>query len=183
MVQEQAKLMLSTLTNDKRAFKKFYKKGHFSYSNNKDYYGEVAILDNAIISFLQSSNDESKVVATVSFKDGGTFIYKLFGKNYSFIQYGKDPSIWVNPVRMHVRRKDDIIIDISTIRKHCNSAKEKALAIEKASSVLTRFKSISVQSDTEISYDNALLLLQESLKKLNMSRQLNEVDVISDLNK
>ena len=55
MIQEQAKLMLSTLTNDKRAFKKFYKKGYFSYSNNKDYYGEVAILDNAIISFLQSS--------------------------------------------------------------------------------------------------------------------------------
>ncbi len=176
MVQEQAKLMLSRLNNDKRTFKKFYKKGYFSYSNNKDYYGEVAILDNAIISFLQSSNDESKVVATVSFKDSSTFIYKLFGKDYSFIQYGKDPSIWVNPVRMHIRKKDDIISDISTIRKHCSIAKEKALAIEKASSILTRFKSTSVQTDYEISYDNALLLLQNTLNKLNQSRQLNETD-------
>ena len=182
MVQEQANLMLSTLTNDKKTFNKFYKKGYFSYSN-KDYYGEVAILNQAIISFLESSNDESEVVATIRFKNGGTFIYKLFGKNYSFIQYGKDPTVLVNPARMRTRKKEDIISDISTIRKYCNNAKEKALAIEKASSILTRFNNISVHSDTEISYDNALLLLQDTLKKLNMSSPLKETNVVSDLNK
>ena len=55
MVQEQAKLMLLTLTKDKKAFRDFYRKGYFSYSNNEDYRGKVAIVNNSIISLLEDA--------------------------------------------------------------------------------------------------------------------------------
>lgn len=183
MIQEQAKLMLSNLTGDKKAFKSFYRKGYFSYYSDKDYKGKVAIVNKAIISLFEDANDELRVVATVNFQDSGTFIYKLFGNDYSFIQFGQDPTILPNTARVPLRKKEEVIQDIATIRKHCAEAEEKASAIQNVSSIVAKFSSILVKSDNKISSQDALLLLQDTLDRLSQSRQLNEVEKNSDLNR
>lgn len=182
MVQEEAKLMLSHLTEEK-AFNEFYKKGYCSYSNNKDYNGKVAIVSKSIIFYIEDLTDKSKVVATISFQDSGTFVYKLFGKNYSFSQFGQDPTISSHTARVHLRKKDEIVGDIDTIRKYCDNAEEKALAISKASSIVSKFSSILVQSDNKVSSENALLLLNNTLHGLNQSRHLSESEQTTDLNR
>jgi hypothetical protein len=179
MIQEQAKLMLSTLCKDKKAFKNFYKKGYFSYSKDKNYKGEVAIVNKAIISFLEDAKDESKAVATVNFQDSGTFIYKLFGENYSFNQFGQDSTILTNTARVHLRKKEEVIQDIAIIRRHCTEAEEKAYAIKKSASIVAKL----VQSDKKISSQDALILLQDTLNRLNQSRHLNEVEQTSELDR
>lgn len=175
MLQEQSKIMLSTLTKDKRAFKRFYRKGYFSYSGDENCKGKVAIVNKAIISFLEDANDESRVVATVNFKDSGTFIYKLFGQDYSFSRFGQDPTILANTARVYIRKKDDIIHDIGTIRKHCREAEKKA------SSIVAKFSTTSAHSDNKISAQDAFLLLQDTIDKLNKSRSLNEVGQTADM--
>lgn len=173
MVQEQAKSMLSMLIKDKKAFKKFYKRGYFSYTSEEGYKGEVAIVNNAIISFLEDAHDESKVVATANFQNSGTFIYKLFGEYYSFSRFGQDPT---NGARAYICEKDAIAQDIDTIRKHCAEVKSKALAIQKVSSTVEKFSSILVQSDNKISSQEALSLLQGTADRLSQSRKLSEVE-------
>lgn len=179
MIQEQAKLMLLALTQDKRKFNNFYKKGFFSYS--KDYIGKVAIVNKALISLIEDPNDEARIVATASFQYSGTFIYKLLGKNYSFNQFGQDPTILTNTARIYLRKKEDVIQDINSIRKHCKEAEKKASTIQKVPSIVVKFNKILVQSDNTISSQDALLLLKGTLDGLNKLRNLNEVERISDL--
>lgn len=183
MVQEQLELMLLNLTKDEEAFKKFYKEGYFSYSDNKNYKGKVAIVNRALISLFEDANDELRVVATANFQDSGTFIYKIFGNKYSSSQFKKDPTILTNTARVHFRKKEETIQELNTIRKYCAEAEEKALAIRKISSVIGKFNTILVQSDNKISSQNVLVLLQDTLDRLSQSRHLNEVEQISDLDK
>lgn len=177
MMQEQAKLMISNLLGDKKAFKKFYKKGYFySHYNDKDYQGKIAIVNNAVISILEDVNDESKVVATVDFKDSGVFVYKLFRNNYSFSQFGQDPTKLTDTVRVCYRKRDDVIKDITTIRRHCLEAEQKASAIQRASDIVMKFNSIIIQSNNKISEQEVFLLLQDTLNRLSQTRLLNEAE-------
>ena len=90
MLQNEIQLMLQAIVEDKKNLKKFYKKGYFSYLNKEDYKGIVAIVnEKAVISFLEAQQ-ELKIMATIKFNNGGTYIYKLFGNNYSFSEFGKD---------------------------------------------------------------------------------------------
>lgn len=181
MLQEQAKLMLAILTKDKKAFKKFYKKGYFSYSKDKEFQGKVAIVNNAVISLLEDAYDKSRVVATVNFKDSGALFYKVFGNNYSFNQFGQDPTRLIDTTRVCHRKREDVIRDITTIRIHCAEAEEKASAIQKASDIVSKFNTILIKSNNKVSSQDAFLLLQDTLVKLSQTRQLKEIEQSSNL--
>ena len=180
MVQDEIKEMLTLLMENKKAFKKFYKTGHFSFDKGELFKGEVAIInDKAIISFLQDANDETKVVATANFQDNSTFILKLFGENFS--QY-KSNMRNVYTSRMHKANRDEIIDDIASIRKHCAEAEEKAKSIQSQSirsKVVEILKHSDDNSDYKISKQEILLLLEDTINKLNKTRNLDERNKIS----
>lgn len=180
MVQEQAKLMLKILREDKKAFRNFYRKGYFSYLTDENYKGKVAILNKNIISFLEDAKDKSKVVATVNFQDSGTFIYKLFGENYSFNQFGQDPTILTDIHRIHIRKKNEVIKDIDTIRRNCMEIEEKALAIESKHSISSKVTTVLTN---KISSKDAFSLLQDTINKLDQSRHLSETEQASELDR
>ena len=183
MIQEQEKKMLSSLTEDEEIFKDFYRKGYFAYSNDEGYKGKVAIINNAIISLMEDENDESKVVATIDFQNSGTFIYKLIGDDYYFSQFGKDPTVATDTGRVYLRDREEVINDIATIRRHCLEAEEKSNAIQNASSIVSKFSSISVKSDNAMSIKDAFVSLGNTFKKLDQSKQLEESDKSDGLDK
>lgn len=176
MVQDEIKTMLTVLMENKKAFKKFYKTGHFSYDKDELFKGEVAIInDKAVISFLQDMNDETKIVATANFQDSGTFILKLFGENFS--QY-KSNLRNAYTSRMHKAKRDEIIDDIASIRKHCAEAEEKSKSMQNQS-IRSKFDEILKHSDDKISKKAVLLLLEDTINKLNKTRNLDERNKIS----
>lgn len=80
MLKNEINLTLSSLMKNKKAFKKFYKTGYFSYSKDKPFDEAVAIVnDKAIVSFLQDVDYDSKVIATAAFQDNTTIIIQLNG--------------------------------------------------------------------------------------------------------
>lgn len=176
MVQDEIKTMLTLLMENKKAFKKFYKTGHFSYDKDELFKGEVAIInDKAVISFLQDMNDETKIVATANFQNSGTFILKLFGENFS--QY-KSNLRNAYTSRMHKAKRDEIIDDIASIRKHCAEAEEKSKSMQNQS-IRSKFAEILKHSDDKISKKAVLLLLEDTINKLNKTRNLDERNKIS----
>lgn len=183
MLQNEIKLMLKSLINNKKDFKKFYKTGHFSYSQNDSFKGEVAIINNSrsVISYLQDANDEFKVVATADFKDGGTLILKLFDKNHSHYESGKNsyPSHIDGFHRLKMRKlsRDDLIRDISSIQRHCAEAKENVTSV-KHHSIINRITSTLEASDEKLSKQEVLLLLENSLNHLDKARHIDELDEV-----
>jgi len=182
MVQEKIKLMLLTLIEDKKSLRQFYKNGYFSYFD-EDCQGEVAICNKAIISFLENSNDITSVVATASFHNSGILIYKLFGQNYLYKQFGRNPSTSIDTNMIHLRNRSEVIKDISTIRKYCTKAQEKISSISDKSSDIIKLKPSLFQPHHQISIQDVTVLLKNTLDKLDQTRQLDEVDQISDLDK
>lgn len=181
MLQEEIKLMLLSLIENKRKFREFYRKGYFEYLDNKDYKGSIAIVNNkAVISLLEDINDETKAVATVNFKDSGILIYKLLGQNYSFSQFGQDPfrvTSEIYNLRVHTKNKNEVIEDIETIRRHCIEAKENA------TSITGKIKQNLSKTNNRISDKGTLILLQDTIAKLSQSRHLNEKDDVSDIDR
>ena len=176
MVQDEIKTMLTLLMENKKAFKKFYKTGHFSYDKDELFKGEVAIInDKAVISFLQDMNDETKIVATANFQDSGTFILKLFGENFS---QHKSNLRNAYTSRMHKAKRDEIIDDIDSIRKRCAEAEEKSKSMQNQS-IRSKFAEILKHSDDKISKKAVLLLLEDTINKLNKTRNLDERNKIS----
>lgn len=176
MLQDEIKLMLLSVIEDRKKLSKLYKEGYFKYYDNKDYKGSIAVVNNkAVISFLEDINNESKMVATANFKNSGTLIYKLFDKNYSFSRIGKDPFISNYGGRqIHMRDKNQIIEDISSIRKYCAEAEERSTAIQKESYILNKFNRIQNYSNSEISKEEVLSLLEDTVDKLDKTRYLAE---------
>lgn len=176
MLQDEIKSMLSSVISDDKKISDLYREGYFEYSNNKDCKGNIAVVNNkAVVSILEDVNDESKVIATVNFKNSGTLIYKLFDKNYSFSQIGQDPFKRVDgSSKTSMRSKEEIIKDIESVRKHCRESKEKAMAVRKASLILSEFDLTNICSNSEISEQEILLLLKETINNLNKTRCLKE---------
>lgn len=176
MVQDEIKTMLTLLMENKKAFKKFYKTGHFSYDKDELFQGEVAIINNkAVISFLQDMNDETKVVASANSQNSGTFILKLFGENFS--QY-KSNMRNAYTSRIHKANRDEIIDDIASIRKHCAETEEKSKSIQNQS-IRSKLNEILKPSDDKISKEEVLFLLEDTINKLNKTRNLDERNKIS----
>ena len=187
MLQDEIKLMISAVINDNKTLNDLYKKGFFSYLDKENCKGNIAIINNkAIVSILEDIDDDSKVIATINFKNSGTFIYKVFGKNYYFGQFGQDPYKDITgcqSVRIHMRKRDEVIEDINNIRKRCIDAEEKSIAIQKSNSIFSKFNSIQICSNNEISEKDVFSLLQDTLDKLNRTRQINEVNKECDLDR
>lgn len=176
MIQDEIKAMLTLLVEDKKTFKRFYKTGYFLYNKDESFKGEVAIInDKAVISFLQDANDETKVVATANFQNSGTFILKLFGKNFS--QYkSKIRNTYTS--RIHKANRNEIIDDIDSIRKHCAETEEKSKSM-KNQSIRSKLDKILKPSDDMLSKEEVLLLLEDTINELNKTRNLDERDKIS----
>lgn len=183
MLENEFKLMLKSIASNKKAFKKLYKTGFFSYSKNGAFIGEASIInDKAIVAFLQDTNDENNVIATANFQDGANIIYKLSGDNYSLQQFGKsimnmDGNGFYTSHRYNPD-KAGILRDISSIRTHCAETREKASS---KSSLISFFKK-SLSSE-KLSKHDVLVLLEQTISNLAYRKSQNtgkrNVDTIS----
>ena len=136
---------------------------------------EIKAMLTLLISFLQDANDETKVVATANFQDSGTFILKLFGKNFS--QY-KSNMRNVYTSRIHKASRNEIIDDIAYIRKRCAKAEEKSKSIQNQS-IRGKIDTILKSPDNKLSKKEVLMQIENTVKNLNKSIQLDERDKIS----
>ncbi len=173
MLKKEAKSMMESLTEDKEKFEDFHSKGYFSYEN-ESYKGNAAITEKDVISFLEDLNDRTKSIATINFQNGGTFVYELYGDDYSFSRFGKDPTVLTDTAKVYFPTKEQVMHDINTIHRHCEESKEKAFAIEKAYEILEKFRSISIKANNQISSEDALLSLQNTLNALTQSKEIED---------
>lgn len=172
MLKNEINLMLSSLMSNKKALKKFYKAGYFSYSKDKPFEGAVAIVnDKAIVSFLQDVNDDSKVVATATFQDNTTIIIQLNGEEFSRIQFGNLPCRLSSSL-------ESVISDISSVRRHCAETEER-LTSSNPNFIRSIFSKTSQSSDRKLSKQDVRFLLQTTLDKLQETRNLHNRNEVS----
>ena len=79
---------------------------------------------------------------------------------------------------MHKAKRDEIIDDIDSIRKRCAEAEEKSKSMQNQS-IRSKFAEILKHSDDKISKKAVLLLLEDTINKLNKTRNLDERNKIS----
>ena len=172
MLKNEINLMLSLLMNNKKAFRKFYKTGYFSYSKDKPFDGAVAIVnDKAIVSFLQDVDDNSKVIATAAFQDNTTIVIQLNEEKFSRIQFGTLPCRLSSTL-------ESVISDISSVRKHCAEAKER-LTSSNHNFIRNIFSKTSHFPDKKLSKQDVGFLLETTLSKLQETRNLNNRNEVS----
>ncbi len=173
MLKDEINLMLSSLINNKKAFKKFYRTGYFSYSKDKLFKGAVAIVnDKAIMSFLQDVDDDSKVIATATFQDNNTtIIIQLNGEDFSRIQFGNLPCKLSSNLK-------SVINDISSVCRHCDEAKRK-LICSNQNFIKSIFSKISQSSYRNLSKQDIRILMETTLDKLHETRNLHNRNEIS----
>ena len=167
MLQTEMRFMLEKLIKDKKSFRKLYKSGCIYYSKDKHFTGEVVIVDDrAVIAYLQDSNDENRVIATVNFKENGVQIFKLLGDNWSHHQFGwKDNDAHTYggfyTAKVHNYDKDRVRREIEIIRKFCGETPKKGNIIKSLSKKKLSKKQVSS-------------LLLDTLDKLSRTRELDE---------
>ena len=172
MLKDEINLMLSSLMNNKKAFRKFYKTGYFSYSKDKPFDGAIAIVnDKAIVSFLQDVDDDSKVIATTTFQDNTTIVIQLNGEEFSRIQFGKLPCRLSSSL-------DSVISDISSVRRHCAKAEER-LTSSNPNLIKSIFSKNTPSLDRKLSKEDVRFMLQTTLDKLHETRNLNNRNEVS----
>ena len=176
MLENEIKLMLHSLAHNKKAFKTFYKTGFFSYANDKSYIGEAAIVNNiALISFLKDAKDETKIIATATFKNGYTVVLKLSNEDFSQYRFGKAPLAHEDiggAVSSSSQGRDAVMADISSIIQHCAEAKEIS-----ASHVPFKINSwlrwLNFSRD-QLSQKELKDMLENTLGKLNKAQNLSK---------
>lgn len=179
MLQSDIKLMLSSLTEDKKALRKLCDTGYFSYSN-KSTKGGVAIVNNEIlISLVEDIHDESKAIATVSSLNRGTYIFKLFNENYAQHQFDVKNPYKENGGGFYMGRlqgisKNKVASEISLIREYFAKIQEKSDE-RQAHPLRCRITSIFKNLERKPKR-NILILLQETIEKLNKCKNLDEQD-------
>lgn len=167
MLQTEMRFMLEKLIKDKKSFRKLYRAGCISYSKDKPFTGEVVIVDDrAVIAYLQDSNDENKVIATVNFQENGLQIYKLLGDNWSHHQFGwKEDDAYtyggVYSAKLHNYDRDKVAREIETIRKFCTETPKRESVIKSLGKKKLSKKQVSS-------------LLLDTLDKLSRTRELDE---------
>lgn len=172
MLKDEINLMLSSLMNNKKVFRKFYKTGYFSYSKDKTFDGAIAIVnDKAIVSFLQDVDDDSKVIATTTFQDNTTIVIQLNGEEFSRIQFGKLPCRLSSSL-------DSVISDISSVRRHCAKAEER-LTSSNPNLIKSIFSKNTLSLDRKLSKEDVRFMLQTTLDKLHETRNLNNRNEVS----
>lgn len=172
MLKDEINLMLSSLMNNKKAFRKFYKTGYFSYSKDKPFDGAIAIVnDKAIVSFLQDVDDDSKVIATTTFQDTTTIVIQLNGEEFSRIQFGNLPCRLSSSL-------ESVISDISSVRRHCAEAEERLIS-SNPNFIKSIFSKNTPSSDRKLSRKKVRFLLQTTLDKLQETRNLNNRNEVS----
>lgn len=166
MLKDEINLMLLSLINNKRALKKFYKTGFFSYPKHNPFKGAVAIVNNkAIVSFLQNVDNENEVIATASFQDNTTFVFQLKGDNFSRTQFGNLPHRCSS-------NRESVISDISSIRKYCAETEERLIS-SNPHFINRIFSKVSHPTREELSKEDVKFLLENTLNKLHKSQNLN----------
>lgn len=172
MLKDEIDLMLSSLMNNRKALKKFYKTGYFSYHQDKSFKGAVAIVnDKAIVSFLQDVDDDSKVIATATFQNNTTIIIQLNGDYFSRTQFGKLPERCIS-------NREAIISDISLLRGYCAEAEER-LTSGKSHFIRSIFSKKSQSSDRKLSKQDVRFMLETTLDKLHETLTLNNRSEVS----
>lgn len=134
MIQDEIKQMIQKTSKDKIAIHKLSTKGYVSYSKNTNYIGAIATVNsqnNALVSYLQDINDDTQVVATVCFENGGTLVYGLFGERYFLRQVGKNILNMNGTYTSRVYSPDinGIKQDINSIRLRCSESSEQKLPL------------------------------------------------------
>lgn len=169
-MKNEINLMLSSLMKNKRALAKFYKTGYFSYTKDKAFKGATAIVDgNAIVSFLQDANDDSKVIAIASFKNKKATIVQLSGEEFCRTQFGMVSGKLSSSLA-------SIKCDISSVRRHCAEAEEK---LRGCSFIRRIFSKPTQSSDIKLSKKDVRFMLENALDKLHDARNLNNRNEVS----
>lgn len=167
MLQTEIKLMLQKLIKDKKSFRQLYKSGRFSYSKDKHFKGNIAVIgDKAVIAYLQDLNDENRAIATANFQENGIQILKLLGDNWSHYQFGweeNDTHTYRGGylTKVHNYDKDKVVREIETICKFCDETPKKESIIKSLGKKKLSKKQVST-------------LLLDTLDKLNRTRELDE---------
>ena len=170
MLKDECELMLLSLINNKKALRKFYKTGYSSYSSNDESFkGAATIVEgDTIMSFMQDVNDESKVIATATYRDT-TIIIQLNEEEFLRTQLGGAPCGMKST-------RESAIGNISSVKRHCAEAEEK-LKSEKF--IRKMFSKSSNLSDKKISKKDVRIMLETTFDKLKKTLNLNNRNQVS----
>lgn len=179
-MQSELEAILKEICANKRTLKELTKKGYLPYKGDTNFLGSVAIINNkAIVSYLQDSNDDSRAIATANFIDNGILIFKLEGEKCDETRVG-----WKNKssgemggfygAQIHQISRKSVSSQISSACRHCIEAKEKAELESSKSTISKLIKGLKSETDKGLSEKEVLLLVQDTLKALNRSKNIED---------